>query len=248
MSFKIIPVPKRLTLHFGYFQRQRSCEPVRRQEGRICAYQIRSRRRYVLYKSQNCYEPHLIELSIDLTSLFTWNTKQVFIYITASYPSHYNTTSQTPSPPTTAVIWDRIISAPSTPYSTLSLPFSKTSATLTKQKKTKQAKGKSSALGGADTTIPPHPGSLALKNVRPKYQIGDPSGVLGERGNATLEFGWNVQPWVGALLWTRTQSVGRWQGLQGGRSEVFTFPEVKGKKKATAAAAAAESGGAQAGT
>lgn len=48
-------------------------------------------------------------LDADLSSLFTWNTKQVFVYITAEWPSSSggaNATNQ-------AVIWDSIITSPS---------------------------------------------------------------------------------------------------------------------------------------
>lgn len=48
----------------------------------------------------------------------------------------------------------------------------------------------------------------------------------------TLEVGWNVQPWVGALLWTQHKSFGRWSGLKGGRSKAFDFPALKGKAAA----------------
>jgi signal peptidase complex subunit 3 len=46
-----------------------------------------------------------------------------------------------------------------------------------------------------------------------------------------LELGWNVQPWVGALLWTNWADVGMWKGLDGGRSEAFDFPAIGAKKK-----------------
>ena len=37
---------------------------------------------------------------------------------------------------------------------------------------------------------------------------------------------WNVQPWVGALVWTNRQTYGRWSGLKGG-SDKFDFPALK---------------------
>ena len=46
-----------------------------------------------------------------------------------------------------------------------------------------------------------------------------------------LELGWNVQPWVGALLWANKNDFGLWQGLRGGVSARFGFPEIKGKKE-----------------
>ena len=52
-----------------------------------------------------------------------------------------------------------------------------------------------------------------------------------------------MQPWVGALTWTNRRPVGpwgRWQSLQGGRSETFEFPPLKGKKVDASAKAAVE--------
>ncbi len=75
------------------------------------------------------------------------------------------------------------------------------------------------------------PGILHLKNSKPKYQITDISGILSERINVTLEVGWNVQPWVGALTWTfgEGQQFGRWKGVRGGKSKIFNMPLLKGK-------------------
>lgn len=73
---------------------------------------------------------------------------------------------------------------------------------------------------------------ISLRNEKPKYQITDISGKLAERGNVTLEVGWNVQPWVGALTWTMPEgrAWGRWEGVKGGRSEAFDLPALKGRK------------------
>ena len=59
----------------------------------------------------------------------------------------------------------------------------------------------------------------------------DISGILSERTNVTLEVGWNIQPWVGALTWTLPEGmeIGRWKGIQGGKSKVFDMPPLKGK-------------------
>ena len=75
------------------------------------------------------------------------------------------------------------------------------------------------------------PGIIHLKNSKPKYQITDISGVISERSNVTLEVGWNVQPWVGALTWTfgEGKGFGMWKGVRGGRSKVFAMPQLKGK-------------------
>lgn len=46
-------------------------------------------------------------MEADLSSLFTWNTKQVFVYVTAEWPAaNANETNE-------AVIWDSIITNPS---------------------------------------------------------------------------------------------------------------------------------------
>ena len=48
----------------------------------------------------------------------------------------------------------------------------------------------------------------------------------------TLEIGWNVQPWVGALQWTLIDGnkFWKWRGVKGGRSTQFDLPALKGKK------------------
>lgn len=112
------------------------------------------------------------DLSADLSPLFTWNTKQVFLYITASYPA----TSPT-SPPSRSIIWDAVLAHPLAPTH---------HNQYTKHLSSTPAAG---------------PGLLRLPGQRPKYQITDPSGRLASRANATLELAYNVQPWVGALTW-----------------------------------------------
>lgn len=66
------------------------------------------------YYSSKKEEYAIIKFSLDadLSSLFTWNTKQVFVYVTAEWPvgdASANVTNQ-------AVIWDQIITAPSSDY------------------------------------------------------------------------------------------------------------------------------------
>jgi len=82
----------------------------------------------------------------------------------------------------------------------------------------------------SDRKNPERLGVVRVKDQKPKYQIADVSGKIAERGNVTLEVGWNVQPWVGPLTWTQWTPWGRWKGLMGGRSEVFDFPPLKAKK------------------
>ncbi|KAI9722955.1 MAG: hypothetical protein M1812_001404 [Candelaria pacifica] len=162
------------------------------------------------------------DLDADLSTLFNWNTKQLFVYILATYPSsspskpppstHQQAQAQAqPPPPSSAIIWDQII--PSSPSLNPNIPSRQRAS-----------------------SPPSARGKINLKNQRAKYQITDISGRLAERSNVTLEVGWNVQPWVGALTWTNLQSWGRWEGVKGGRSEGFAFLEIKGKKKEGVAA------------
>jgi hypothetical protein len=84
------------------------------------------------------------------------------------------------------------------------------------------------------------PGVLALKNQKPKYQITDPSGIMSERSNATLVVGWNIQPWVGALVWDQSllgSRIGAWKAGKVGRSGAFDFPPLKSSKTETVKAA-----------
>lgn len=151
----------------------------------------------------------------DLSSLFHWNTKQVFVFITAIYPS-----SSASVPPSEVVIWDAVIPAANAPDhpNTFIHPLAKGSKS-SKNKKSKK-KGLAYPPGGS-------PGILKLPSQKPKYQITDISGKMADRGNATLILKWNVQPWVGALWWTNRATYGKWQGLQGGVSESFDFPPLK---------------------
>jgi hypothetical protein len=123
------------------------------------------------------------------------------------------------------VIWDAIIPAPSTPYS-----FHNLKARYWPDKGAKSAKARKSPTAGK-TKAPAKPGVLALKNQKPKYQITDPSGIISERSNVTLVVGWNVQPWVGALVWDQSllgDRVGPWAAGKAGRSEPFNIPPLKG--------------------
>ena len=83
---------------------------------------------------------------------------------------------------------------------------------------------------------------MRLSNQKPKYQITDVSGKIAGRENATLSLHWNVQPWVGALVWKNERTWGRWQGLQGGEDK-FAFPELKGSEGAKKEDLKVEKGG-----
>lgn len=62
------------------------------------------------YYSSKKEEYAIIKFSLEasLESLFTWNTKQVFIYVTAEWPE-----PGTENVTNSAVIWDQIITSPS---------------------------------------------------------------------------------------------------------------------------------------
>lgn len=91
---------------------------------------VRGRPHYYSTKKEE-YAIIKFSLDADLSDLFTWNTKQVFVYVTAEWPETNggNTTNK-------AVIWDSIITSPSADYLTNLGPASK-------KKLIKSAKGKS---------------------------------------------------------------------------------------------------------
>ena len=174
------------------------------------------------FVSTNLQRPNL-SVTLDFTSLFNWNTKQLFVWVLATYPSSESTAT---TPHTKAIIWDTIINShsqshPLNPF-TLFIGSSTAPRQASKNKKSTAMKKKKLEL---------EPGIIHLINTKPKYQITDISGVLSERSNVTLEVGWNIQPWVGALTWTldEGQSIGRWHGVRGGKSKVFDMPALKGK-------------------
>lgn len=123
-----------------------------------------------------------------------------------------------------AVIWDTIINSHSQshPFNPLQLLTISPSPENSSRAKDHSAKKQGSDL---------EPGIIRLRNTKPKYQITDISGILSERTNVTLEIGWNVQPWVGALTWTlcEGQALGRWKGVVGGKSKAFDMPPLKKK-------------------
>ncbi|KAJ4993399.1 signal peptidase subunit [Stagonosporopsis vannaccii] len=178
---------------------------------------VKGRPHYYSYKKEE-YAHIKFDLDTDLSSLFNWNTKQVFLYLKAVYPGSSH------EPASEAIIWDAIVASSSAPWHQNHYihPSPKSSRLAKKSKKALAAQKKN-----PDSPYPI--GELHLKQQRPKYQITDITGKLQNRGNVTLELGWNVQPWVGALTWTNWRTVGVWKGLEGGRSASFDFPEL-GKK------------------
>ena len=142
------------------------------------------------------------------------------MWVTAIYPS---TDPSTDTSFSQAVIWDTIINSQSqsNPFNPLRYVTESPTAKMASKPKrlTRREESKS------------EPGILRLKNSKPKYQITDISGIISERQNVTLEVGWNVQPWVGALAWTMSdgQKLLRWKGVKGGRSPGFRMPALKSK-------------------
>ncbi|ROW11703.1 hypothetical protein VPNG_05573 [Cytospora leucostoma] len=165
------------------------------------------------YYSTRKEEYAIIKFSLeaDLSSLFNWNTKQVFVYVTAEWPADGSSDSNNAT--NQAVIWDQIITSPSSDHLANLGP-----ATLRRLKK--------SAAGKA---IDPSRGKLSIKNQRPKYQITHPSSRIAETDGVQLKLHYNVQPWVGALTWNHDRDYGLWKALQGGVSRVFSLPAVKRK-------------------
>ncbi|KAE8380797.1 signal peptidase subunit-domain-containing protein [Aspergillus bertholletiae] len=185
---------------------------------------VKGRPHYYSNKKEE-YAQMRFDLDADLSSLFNWNTKQLFVYVYASYSS--SNKESTLLPQTESIIWDTIISAPESPYSfnALSERFfpSKSSSKRTTGSKKSTKKDKAA------------PGILRLRNQRAKYQISDITGKMAERSNVTLSVGWNVQPWVGALWWSPgSGAVPRTAG-DSGRSKPFEFPALKTKANAKAA-------------
>jgi signal peptidase complex subunit 3 len=70
-------------------------------------YSVKGRPHYYSQKKEE-YAVIRFSLSADFSSLFTWNTKQIFVYVSASWP---NSTSTELS--NEAVLWDTIITSPS---------------------------------------------------------------------------------------------------------------------------------------
>ncbi|GEQ68994.1 hypothetical protein JCM33374_g2664 [Metschnikowia sp. JCM 33374] len=100
------------------------------------------------------------DLAADLTPLFNWNTKQVFVYLTAEYEGKNGGSNK-------VTFWDKIITS------------------------------KDGAV-------------FDLKNARSKYSVWDLEKSFRERpANLTLE--WNLQPWVGPLIFGKTETVSTFQ-------------------------------------
>ncbi|OTB05863.1 hypothetical protein M426DRAFT_126341 [Hypoxylon sp. CI-4A] len=167
------------------------------------------------YYSTKKEEYAIIKFSLDadLSSLFTWNTKQLFVYVTAEWPAPpagADSMNQTNK----AVIWDSIITSPSADHLSNLGP-------VALKKLRKSAAGKS---------IDPNRGKLSLKNQKPKYQITHPTGKIAETDEVKLHVNYNVQPWVGILTWNQNIDLGLWKKFGDGISKAFALPALKKKE------------------
>ncbi|PGH32354.1 hypothetical protein GX50_04834 [[Emmonsia] crescens] len=199
---------------------------------------IKGRPHYYATKREE-YAQIKFDLDADLTSLFNWNTKQLFVYVLASYPTSPSSSSNLT---TESIIWDTIIPATESPYS---IPALTRRFFPSKKSKSSKSSSKTNKNTSTDSKKSKKPGLLRLRNQKPKYQITDISGQMASRGNAQLVVAWNVQPWVGALMWGPHSKVadnigGALGGLldmavitggKGGRSKPFDFPALKGTKR-----------------
>ncbi|KAJ5708926.1 Signal peptidase 22kDa subunit [Penicillium malachiteum] len=179
------------------------------------------------------------DLDADLSPLFNWNTKQLFVYVYATYSSSDDATSSVRA--SEAIIWDSIIPAPTSPYSwdilknkaleILPTPIVSVISPSSVKKGKKSVKNAASKKASAKSAkAEPAPGVLRLRGQKAKYQISDITGRLAERENVTLSVGWNVQPWVGALWWSPASGAVPHTDGSVGTSEAFEFPALKAKK------------------
>ncbi|KAK8148324.1 Signal peptidase complex subunit [Beauveria asiatica] len=166
---------------------------------------VKGRPHYYSTKKEE-YAVIRFSLDADLSSLFTWNTKNLFVYVTADWPGVDNTTNS-------AVIWDSIITNPSADHLLNIGP-----ATLKKLRKSSAGK-----------SIDPNRGKLKLKNQKPKYQITHPSGKIAQTEDVTLKLHYNVQPWVGLLTWNLPRDLFLWKTMSGGESDKLALPALKVK-------------------
>ncbi|KAJ5573760.1 Signal peptidase 22kDa subunit [Penicillium hispanicum] len=192
---------------------------------------VKGRPHYYSTKREE-YAQLRFDLDADLTPLFNWNTKQLFVYVYATYSSSDKPDSLVRD--TEAVVWDTIIPATPSPYTwdamkEKAMDILPASITGSSGKRGKKSLRKPSASNKVKAGEQSH-GVLRLRGQKAKYQASDITGRLAERQNVTLSVGWNVQPWVGALWWSpKTGAVPRTAGTVL-RSEAFDFPALKGKK------------------
>ncbi|KAL3462578.1 putative microsomal signal peptidase subunit [Aspergillus heterothallicus] len=189
---------------------------------------IKGRPHYYSTKKEE-YAQLKFDLDADLSPLFNWNTKQLFVYVYATYSSADSGVSTAPA--TQSIIWDTIIEAPESPYSFANLRerFFPAKTSIGSKRSTSAAnknKNKKKSSKKEHTA----PGVLRLRDQKSKYQISDITGKMAERSNVTLSVGWNVQPWVGALWWAPGSGAVPRTGGKNGVSKAFDLPALKGSK------------------
>ncbi|KAL2825985.1 microsomal signal peptidase subunit [Aspergillus cavernicola] len=193
---------------------------------------IKGRPHYYSTKKEE-YAQMRFDLDADLSPLFNWNTKQLFVYVYASYSSA-NDNTNTNIPNTQSIIWDKIIEAPESPYSFANLRErffpAKTSSSGQASNKRSPSSSSSTKNTNKKKKDEPTPGLLRLRDQRSKYQISDITGKMAERSNVTLSVGWNVQPWVGALWWSPGSGAAPRTEGKTGLSKAFDLPMLKGSK------------------
>jgi len=177
---------------------------------------VRGRPNYYSTKKEE-YAVLRFNLNADFSSLMNWNTKQLFVYVSASWPNATGSSSELSNE---AVIWDTIITSPSADHLQNIGP-----AAMKKLKKSAEGKA-----------IDPSRGKIVLKNQKAKYQITAPGGKLAETNDVVLKVHYNIQPWVGLLTWTQEREFGSWKAMKGGVSKLFNFPPLKVKKAADTSA------------
>ncbi|KAL4804899.1 signal peptidase subunit-domain-containing protein [Aspergillus unguis] len=193
---------------------------------------IKGRPHYYSTKKEE-YAQMRFDLDADLSPLFNWNTKQLFVYVYATYSSSSPDQSLENIPQSQSVIWDTIIEAPESPYSFANLRerFFPSGGVKSKSSSRKRSSSTSSSKKGSKKDAPT--GTIRLRDQRSKYQISDITGKMAERTNVTLAVGWNVQPWVGALFWAPGTGAVPRTGGQNGVTAAFDLPMLKGSKPKT---------------
>ncbi|KAL6237559.1 hypothetical protein BDW75DRAFT_75272 [Aspergillus navahoensis] len=192
---------------------------------------IKGRPHYYSTKKEE-YTQMRFDLDADLSHLFNWNTKQLFVYVYATYSSSDKPSENSLTPQSQAIIWDTIIQAPESPYSFANLRerfFPTKSAKPASSRKRSSSTNKKNGSNKKNAV----PGTLRLRDQKSKYQISDITGKMAERTNVTLSVGWNVQPWVGALWWAPGTGAVPRTGGSTGVSKAFDLPALKGSKPKT---------------
>lgn len=214
-ALSLVPLPLPTTSSSASFSTATNTAPTATISARNIQV-VRGRPHYYSSKREE-YAHVRFDLEADLSGLFNWNTKQVFVYVNAEYPAEPAvelTGSEEDGSNGSlsregrgagmnkAVIWDMIIPAPASEWSFANV-WQRYFSAKKGGKAAKKSTSSKSNKAKTTTTDMTKPGLLVLKNQKPKYQITDPSGVISSRPNATLTVSWNVQPRVGPLLWDR---------------------------------------------